>query len=82
MQKTNSEEYYLTILCLFNSDFEYIYDSDFEGLFFACCCRSSSSAATTAFAAATAGSTNPSDHPKGSRQYLTPGKIEYKKPWE
>lgn len=45
-----------------------------------CCCRSSSSAATTAFAAATAGSTNPSDHPKGSRQYLTPGKIEYKKP--
>lgn len=41
--------------------------------------RSSSSAATTAFAAATAGSTNPSDHPKGSRQYLTPGDYRNKK---
>ncbi|XP_052831997.1 ras-specific guanine nucleotide-releasing factor 2 isoform X2 [Octopus bimaculoides] len=41
--------------------------------------RSSSSAATTAFAAATAGSTNPLDHPKGSRQYLNPVDTKTKK---
>ena len=40
--------------------------------------RSSSTAATAAFAAATAGSANPKDHPKGISRYHSAGQFPFK----